>query len=250
MFSAKPYMDRQKFITNRMRRTVIDWIIELQLIFNYQAESLWLCINIFDRFLEKRQILKSKIQLLGVTSLLIACKFVENREICLTAYNCIEVTAFGYTIIDLIQLEYSILSTLDFRLNVPTGYHFLIRYLNCIEASYQTVHLANYYAERNLMEADTLEVVPHKFAAACVYAALKQQNYDFFWHSNARIWNRHLQEESGLSENDLKDCARTIIRNVEEIHVTNFKRSLEAVRNKFSTAKYFFVSFLSLPHSF
>lgn len=40
-------------------------------------ETLYLTVNLVDRFLERRTVTKKKLQLVGITSMLLACKYEE-----------------------------------------------------------------------------------------------------------------------------------------------------------------------------
>ena len=213
--------------------------------FKLQPQTLWLSVNLLDRYLEKVQILRSKLQLVGIAALLIASKYEEIYPP--EVKDCVYITDNAYDRLEILAMETSVLTKLEYKITVPTGYHFLTRYLNCIQASENTRHLASYYAERNLQESDMLCVLPHKFAASAIYAALAQQNEYTKRLSNTPIWNRTLQEESGLSEIDLKPCARNIILHVREESETASKRRLVASKKKYGHSKYSSVSHLALP---
>lgn len=73
-------------------------------------------------------------------------------------------------------MELQILHAIHYEVHVPTGYHFLSRYLDLLHASDVTRQLAFYYAERNLQETTSLALLPSAFAAVCVYAALVQRD--------------------------------------------------------------------------
>lgn len=60
-----------------MRGILVDWIIEVHLRFHLMPETLFLTINIIDRYLEKTQIRRTKLQLVAVAALLIASKYEE-----------------------------------------------------------------------------------------------------------------------------------------------------------------------------
>ena len=47
------YMSRQDDINEKMRSILIDWLIEVHLKFKLVPESLYLTINLIDRFLER-----------------------------------------------------------------------------------------------------------------------------------------------------------------------------------------------------
>jgi hypothetical protein len=60
-----------------MRAILIDWLIEVHLKFKLLPETLFLTINLIDRYLEKQVIPRTKLQLVGVTSMLISSKYEE-----------------------------------------------------------------------------------------------------------------------------------------------------------------------------
>lgn len=60
-----------------MRAILIDWLIEVHLKFKLLPETLFLTINLIDRYLEKTVIPRTKLQLVGVTSMLISSKYEE-----------------------------------------------------------------------------------------------------------------------------------------------------------------------------
>lgn len=76
--SVRPiYMENQTHINERMRSILVDWLVEVHLKFKLVPETLYLTINVIDRFLEKERVSRPRLQLVGVTSLLIASKYEE-----------------------------------------------------------------------------------------------------------------------------------------------------------------------------
>ena len=76
--SVRPiYMENQTHINERMRSILVDWLVEVHLKFKLVPETLYLTINMIDRFLEKERVSRPRLQLVGVTSLLIASKYEE-----------------------------------------------------------------------------------------------------------------------------------------------------------------------------
>ncbi len=47
------YMERQEDINEKMRAILIDWLIEVHLKFKLVPESLYLTVNLIDRYLER-----------------------------------------------------------------------------------------------------------------------------------------------------------------------------------------------------
>jgi len=68
-------MDHQPYITSRERSILIDWLVEQHSGYGLRNETLFLTVNIIDRYLEKYVVTKSTIQVLGVTAMLIAAKY-------------------------------------------------------------------------------------------------------------------------------------------------------------------------------
>lgn len=60
-----------------MRTTLIDWIIEVHNKLVLLPETLFLTVNVIDRFLSAKPVSVGKLQLVGVAALLIACKYEE-----------------------------------------------------------------------------------------------------------------------------------------------------------------------------
>jgi cyclin B len=60
-----------------MRAILIDWLVEVNLKFKLVPETLYLNIALIDMYLEKAEVVRNKLQLVGVTALLIASKYEE-----------------------------------------------------------------------------------------------------------------------------------------------------------------------------
>jgi cyclin B len=60
-----------------VRAILIDWILNVHLKFKLLPETLYITINLIDRFLSIQNIEKDRVQLLGISALLIASKYEE-----------------------------------------------------------------------------------------------------------------------------------------------------------------------------
>ena len=60
-----------------MRTTLVDWLLQVHVRYHMLPETLWVAINIIDRFLSVRVVALQKLQLVGVTSMFIAAKYEE-----------------------------------------------------------------------------------------------------------------------------------------------------------------------------
>jgi hypothetical protein len=65
------YMEGQPHINERMRSILVDWLTEVHLKVKLVPETLYLTINLIDRYHQLKEVSRPKLQLVGVTSLLI-----------------------------------------------------------------------------------------------------------------------------------------------------------------------------------
>jgi cyclin B len=70
-------MEQQPKINETIRSTLIDWIIQIHYNFKLLPETLFLTVNLVDRYLEKQVVSKRDVQLVGVAAMLIATKYEE-----------------------------------------------------------------------------------------------------------------------------------------------------------------------------
>ena len=70
-------MANQTEINSKMRKILIDWIIDVHLKYSLLPETLFIAINLIDRYTERNIITRKKYQLVGVTCLMIAAKYEE-----------------------------------------------------------------------------------------------------------------------------------------------------------------------------
>ena len=63
--------------TRPMRTTLIDWLLQVHMRYHMLPETLWIAINIVDRFLSNRVVSLVKFQLVGVTAMFVAAKYEE-----------------------------------------------------------------------------------------------------------------------------------------------------------------------------
>lgn len=97
------YMDRQKELHWKMRGILIDWLVEVHQKFRLLPETLFLAVNIIDRFLSLRVCALPKLQLVGITALFIAAKYEE--VMCPSITNFIYMADGGYKDDEILKAE-------------------------------------------------------------------------------------------------------------------------------------------------
>jgi len=218
-------MERQAHVNVKMRGILVDWLVLVQQKYKLKAETLFLAISLLDRYLEKKATGRRHLQLVGVTVLLIAAKFEEMYPPAISVL--IYVTDKAYTRDDIIKMEVSIMTALDFKICSPTPMHFLDRYQSLNGCSEAHRSLAQYLLELTLLDYNMLKYGASIRAASAVFLSNK-----LLRHQPA--WKAALVKQSGFTEAMLKDCGKEICVLVEYAE----SNPLQAVRKKFSQAKY------------
>ena len=120
------YLSRQQDINSQMRAILIDWLVEVHLKFKLLPETFYLTVNLIDRYLAQTQIVRTKLQLVGVTCLLIACKYEEIYPPIVS--DIVYITDNAYSAGEILEMEAKILVALDFEVTITSTYRFFERY--------------------------------------------------------------------------------------------------------------------------
>nr|VZI03135.1 unnamed protein product [Spirometra erinaceieuropaei] len=132
-------------ISPRMRYILVNWLVQVHQSYKLQPETLYLCIAIMDRYLQKcgSGITKDLFQLVGITALFIASKFEEMYPPDIGDFSSI--TDNTYSKRDIRTCEQLILQSLDFYLSIPSPIVFLRRISRALEAIYDKYRLDDLY---------------------------------------------------------------------------------------------------------
>ncbi|KAL5206279.1 hypothetical protein ABZP36_034488 [Zizania latifolia] len=240
------YMEAlQRDITKGMRGILIDWLVEVSEEYKLVPDTLYLTINLIDRFLSQHYIERQKLQLIGITSMLIASKY---EEICAPRVEefCF-ITDNTYTKAEVLKMEALVLNDLGFHLSVPTTKTFLRRFLRAAQTSRKVIgthapsitlgYLANYLAELTLIDYSFLKFLPSVVAASAVFLArwtLDQSDLP---------WNRTLEHYTSYKSSDIQICVCAL----RELQHNTSNCPLNSVREKYRQQKFECVANLTSP---
>ncbi|ETS64169.1 hypothetical protein PaG_01405 [Moesziomyces aphidis] len=163
------YMAQQKEINWEVRAILIDWLVDIHAKFRLLPETLYLAVNIIDRFLSRRTISLSKLQLIGVTAMFIASKYEE--VMCPSIQNFYYLADGGYTDLEILRAERYVLKVLDFSMSYANPMNFLRRISKADNYDIQTRTVAKYFMEISLLDYRLMEHPPSLVAAASVWLA-------------------------------------------------------------------------------
>ncbi|CAI9114071.1 OLC1v1014690C1 [Oldenlandia corymbosa var. corymbosa] len=238
------YMETvQQDITPPMRAILVDWLVEVCDEYKLIPDTLYLTVYLIDAFLSLESIARQRLQLLGITCLLIASKF---EEICAprVAELCL-ITDCTYTKAEVIEMESRVLNNLNFRVSAPTARTFLRRFIRAAQLSYDLTEdfnlklelLAKYLTDLTLIHYGFLKFFPSAVAASAVFLArwtLRQSGHP---------WNATLEHYTKYKSSDLKVtvCALQCLQWNSASCPTN------AIRTIYCQAKFKFVAALTSP---
>jgi hypothetical protein len=167
------YMVFHDDIDSNKRSILINWLVEVTDEYELQTETLFICVNIIDRFLSKMSVSTSHFQLLGVAAMFIATKYEEIYPPYLSQF--VEVTDETFSGKQIIQMEQEILRTLDFRISMPTITFFLRQIFAYNKFTKKVYNLAEYLCYLSLLaDQPFLEYYPSEIALAAVILAAHQ----------------------------------------------------------------------------
>ena len=228
----KNFLNAKYDFTEKMRSTIVDWIIEVHIKFKSLPETLYLCLNYFDRFINLEKISKSRLQLVIITCLFLASKYEEIYPPEMKDF--IYVTDKNVSQLDMIKCEKLILKQLNFEICIPSIYRFLQRYSKLLSMDETTFYLSQYIAENQLIDTYKSKYTPSQIAAGSIYLASVNRNL--------KPWNDLLFEQTGYNEKCVLEWAKDFKKSVDYV----IKEGYKGLKKKFQNSKYQEVSNLKI----
>ena len=144
-------MQFQIKIDESIRSTMIDWMIKIHYNFKLLPESLFLTINVIDRYCSQYQISKREVQLVAVAALLMVTKYEEIYPPLLKDF--VYISDNEYSAEEILDMEKKILFALDFDISLCTPYRFLEKFAMLAKIDNVTFFLSQYMLELGLLDS-------------------------------------------------------------------------------------------------
>jgi len=229
VYSIEPQYLKNSTLKSKMRSILVDWLIQVHHRFQLLQETLYLTIALLDRFLQVNQVPRAKLQLAGVTAMLIASKYEEMYPPEVTDFEYITDKAF--TTSQILAMEILMLKTLDFNLGRPLPLHFLRRDSKAAQVDAEHHTLAKYLLELSLVDYDMCHVPPSKVAAASLYLSMQ------IWK---RIeWTETCEHYSRYSASDLQPVVHHLAKNLVSASTNTYQLAIYA---KYGSSKFLRIS--------
>ncbi|KAL3418090.1 cyclin domain-containing protein [Phlyctema vagabunda] len=164
-------IDIQQEIQWFMRPYLIDFLIEAHAAFQLLPETLFLAVNLLDRYCSRRVVYKKHYQLVGCAALLIAAKYGDKKEKVPMIRELKSMCCSLYEEEMFTQMEWHVLNTLDWTIGHPTVDSFLqIAFAEEFE-ELEVEHMAWYICEIALYHKDFVSTRPSTMAGASLTLA-------------------------------------------------------------------------------
>ena len=217
----------QPDINDIMRSILLDWIVDVHLKFGLLPETLYITVYIIDRYLKNRKVSRSKFQLIGITSLLIASKYEEISVPEMS--DLVYISDGAYTKSEIISMESEILSAIEYNITFGSSLKFLELYNVMFHMDEELYMLSRYILELFLVDYLMLKYKNSLLAAVAIFIALKITK-KFSTDIIPLISNYDLES--------IKNCAIDACVVIDK----NEKSTLKAITKKFRSEKYCQVS--------
>ncbi|CAH2060711.1 unnamed protein product [Thlaspi arvense] len=195
----RDYMGSQPEINVKMRSILIDWLINVHRKFELMPETLYLAINLIDRFLSLTMVPRRELQLLGISSMLIASKYEDIWSPKVNIFVCISDNAYCRE--QVLAMEKSILRQME--------------------------KLVFYFAELGLMHYPVVVLNrPSILAASAVYAARQALK-------KTPTWTATLIHHTGYLEDEIMEHAKMLMK----LRDSAPESALRAVFKKYSDSE-------------
>ncbi|KAL9604488.1 MAG: hypothetical protein Q9219_000453 [cf. Caloplaca sp. 3 TL-2023] len=210
------YMEHQHRLEWHLRGVLVDWLIEVHTRFHLLPETMFLAVNIIDRFLSTRVVELEKLQLVGITAMFIASKYEE--VLSPHVQNFKHVADDGFSEEEILKAERFVLAALNYDLSYPNPMNFLRRISKADNYDIQTRTLGKYFLEISLLDHRFLPYPPSHIAAGAMYLArviLERGE-----------WDATLAHYSGYTEDEIEPVFKLMIDYLRRpvVHEAFFKK--------------------------
>ncbi|KOG96409.1 B-type cyclin CLB5 DI49_5566 [Saccharomyces eubayanus] len=178
------------YLRPSMRAILVDWLVEVHEKFQCYPETLFLSINLMDRFLAQNKVTMNKLQLLAVTSLFIAAKFEEVNLPKLAEYSYITDGAASKN--DIKNAEMFMLTSLGFNIGWPNPLNFLRRISKADDYILTNRNTGKFILEYACCCHQFIHLPPSVISAMAMYIARRITN-----RNKNELWNQNLEHYSG-----------------------------------------------------
>ncbi|KAI4292536.1 G2/mitotic-specific cyclin 2 [Pancytospora philotis] len=223
----------EKDITYEMRSLLVDWIISCSENLRLSDDTLYLSVHLIDRFLSGRALSTAKLQLVGITALVVAAKYEE--VVCPDLSSFLLLTDKSFAEEDIKRAEKFMLYSLDYRLEFVSPLYFLRRAARANNYEARSRRMAKYFLELMALHACFARYRKSILGTTAMYLARKICQTDH----NKNLLFYYARIERG----DMRGCFNELVQ------VIYSSPKYENVENKYAKAGAYGVNLIAREYA-
>ena len=233
-YANKDIFDLQdkKYFNEKNRSIIFNWLVKNNFKWKLKDDTIFMAMNLMDRYISKYPTKNSEFQLIGISSYLIASKYEDIYPPYLDELS--QICNYIYSNDDIIKKEYDILSGLNFDILYNSSYKYLT-FLHSVtdKENMKLLYLAQFILELTLENLEILEHSQCLRAISALFLAKKILQIKKSWN-NLKLYYKY-------DESEIKKVQKKMIGLLNKVIKSKTKNS---VYEKFESSKYKSVSSL------
>ena len=219
-------MQDKKYFNEKNRSIIFNWLVRNNHKWKLKDDTLFMAMNIMDRYISKYKVSNSEFQLVGIASYLIASKYEDIYPPYVD--ELAQICNFIYTTDDIIKKEYEILVGLNFDILYNSSYKFLTFLHSIIDKeNIKLLYLSQFILELSLENIDILQFSQSKRALAALLISKKILQIKKSWNELRMYYD--------YDENEIKNVQKKMIVLLKKALNSKTKN---AIFEKFESSKY------------
>ena len=230
------FMDIQRTVKEDLRAVLVDWFVGVALKFKLKSDTLYLAVSLLDRYLATSSISRSNLQITGICCLVLAAKYEEIYPPELQDF--VYISDRACTKQQIIEMERSVIATLNFDLSTVTSRPFIRRFSKAANFDGKRELLATYFTELAMLDSTFARFLPSELAAAGVLLTQTMLG--------GSAWDATVSHYTQYKPEHLHACANALLSVAREAPESKHKQ----IYRKYAHAKYYEVATIPLPRDF
>lgn len=187
-------------VSSEHRRRLVTWINEASEELDLKSNVYFVAVAILDHFLDRYSILESELGIVGAACLGMAAKYEEED------YGLSELSfVSGHSKAVLVEVEWTILQTLNFNLGFVTPEHFFDYFWGSVEFTQREKHASQWMLELAVTDADIVsKYLPSEITASVIYLTRMLGGVK-------PIWSPSLEQITEYPDQSLHPCLKALI---------------------------------------
>ena len=228
-------------LTPEMRTVAVDWLVLIHhKIFKFQENTLFLTIQIFDRYLSKVDLNTEKTELLLLTSFMLASKHNEIDYV--NMQETLQLAQNKFTKEQVIEMESDILGQINFEILSPTMCEYFKLFASFLNLSETKINHGFYVLNIVLVDFHMLEYPNFMLALAVVKLITKRNNRKLIKLIKNILERNKLDKFLEYLDEENYEEIFDICSKIKLLYNTFLETKYKNIQEKFAESKYNCVS--------